>query len=152
MRNEGRNERGFTLLEVLIAFTIAALALAMLFRGAGAGMVSAERAGRYEEAVSRAKSHLAAIGHKAAVAPGDAEGDDGNGFRWRLHIAQVAVSQPADRNGPGGQAANGLASNVQGPPVALFAITVAVSWTEEGRRREVRLGTERLGQPGASNG
>jgi general secretion pathway protein I len=152
MRSEGHRERGFTLLEVLIAFTIATLALAMLFRGAGAGMVSAERAGRYEEAVSRAKSHLAAIGRNAAVAPGDAEGDDGNGFRWRLHVTQVAVSQPADRNGPGGQVVNGMASNVQSPPVALFAISVAVSWMEQGRRREVRLGTERLGQPSAGNG
>jgi general secretion pathway protein I len=136
-------ERGFTLLEVLIAFTIAALALGILFKGAGGGMVSVERAGRYEEAVSRAKSHLAAIGRDAALAVGDSEGDDGGGFRWQLQVAPVAVSAPA----PGDRGAPGAPPR----PVSLFSVSVAVSWVEDGKRREVRLKSQRLGQPASSN-
>jgi len=51
---------GFTLLEVLIAFAIVAIALAALIKGAGFGFNAVGQSARYEEALSRARSHLAA--------------------------------------------------------------------------------------------
>src|SRR5277367_5835430 len=88
------SQRGFSLLEVLIAFTIAALALGMLFKAAGGGLSSVHIAGRYEEAVSRAKSHLAAIGRDAVVTTGDLQGDDGGGYHWHVKIDPVGASKP----------------------------------------------------------
>ena len=89
-----RSERGFTLLEVVVAFAIAALALSVLFRAATGGMTAVATAGRYEEAVSRAKSHLAAIGHEGAITEGETEGDDGSGFHWRIRIVAGRCDQP----------------------------------------------------------
>ena len=122
-------ERGFTLLEVVVAFAIAALGLSVLFSGTLGGLRAAEVAGRYGEAVSRARSHLAAVGHGAPLAAGEQGGEDDGGWRWRLRIAPMA----------------GVA-RAQGNPVpTLFAVSVSVSWGEGDAERRVQLDTRRLG-------
>jgi general secretion pathway protein I len=130
-----RHDGGFTLLEVLVAFVIAALALGLLFHSASGGLTAVRAAGRTAEAVSRAKSHLAALGRDVALADGTFQGDDGDGYRWKIRITPVATSSPPDVPVPGG---------VRQWPLTLYAIEVAVSWTEDSREREVMLRTERL--------
>jgi general secretion pathway protein I len=129
-----RTERGFTLLEVLIAFVIAALALGLLFRAVSGGLLSVETAGKYQEAVSRARSHMAAIGGDAALAPSDNSGDDGGGYRWHLQITQEARGQAA---------ASGPVAGL--PPAALYAVVVSISWHDAGKDREFVLRSERMG-------
>ncbi len=119
-------EAGFTLLEALIAFAIAALALAALLQGALAGLRATQAASRTEEALARARSRLAAL-EAAPVAPADRRGDDGGGFAWRLRVAPEATS--------GG--------------LTLYAVSVAVAWRDGGTQREVRLETQRLGPSAA---
>jgi len=129
-----RSDRGFTLLEVLIAFTIAALALGLLFRAASSGLLSVETAGRYEEAVSRARSHMAEIGRDASPVAGESEGDDGGGYHWHLRVTPEARGQTAS-NGP-----------IAGPPPpVLYAVMVAISWHDAGKTREFVLRSERMG-------
>lgn len=124
------SEHGFTLLEVLVAFIIAALALAALFSGGLGGLRATAVSGRYQEAVSRAQSHLAAATIGDALTAGDHQGDEGSGFHWRVRITPLGTSipDPASR----GQSV-----------IALYAIGSVVSWTEEGRTRSVQLDTER---------
>jgi len=129
-----RAERGFTLLEVLIAFAITALALGLMFRAASAGLLSVETAGRYEDAVSRARSHMAAIGRDAPIAPGTTEGDDGGGFHWQIVINRIA----------GGQSRS--AGPIPGPPPPmLYAAVVSISWHDAGKDRSFVLRSERMG-------
>jgi general secretion pathway protein I len=124
-----RDDAGFTLLEVLVAFIIAALALGVMFHGTLGGLAATQAAGRYEEALSRAQSRLAALG-RGPLRPGDRQGDDGNGFHWheRIRLMETATVP---------------ASNSRQVP-ALFAVSVAVSWGEGGRR-QVQLNSERIG-------
>ena len=124
---------GFTLLEVLVAFAIAALALAALTQGAAGGLQSARVAGHVQEALSRARSHLAA----AALAPvaGEQQGDDGGGFAWQATTAPVQTAAPG-REG------------VDPPRIGravLYAVRVRVSWSLDGGLREVVLTTQALG-------
>lgn len=123
---------GFTLLEVLVALAIAGLALIAFFRAGGDSLMAVDTAGRAEEAVERARSHLAALGADAPLAPGETEGDDGGGYRWRLRITPV--------------------STWQAPPAAatLFDVEVAISWRGHDHNRAVVLKTARLGGPAAA--
>jgi general secretion pathway protein I len=113
---------GFTLLEVLVAAVIAALALAVLFQGAAGGVQIARVADHMQEAVSRARSRLAVLEHGAPPAPGDQSGDDGGGFHWRTRVTQVGF----------------------GRGVALYDLAVAESWTIDGGTREVLLHGRRV--------
>ena len=127
-----RRERGFTLLEVLVAFVIAALALAALFEGGLGGLRATAVSARYGEALARARSHLAAATQSADLAASDTQGDEGGGFHWRVRVTPLAIGTPEPRAQPG-------------PLPALFAVSAAVSWTESGRPRSVQLDTARAG-------
>jgi general secretion pathway protein I len=141
-----RDDRGFTLIEVLVAFTIASLALVALFRVAGGGLSASREAGRYEEAISRAQSHLAGLGYDLRPIDGELNGDDGAGYHWRLAVTPVAR---AAAGRPGKPDEDDETEQPTAPAgLTLFAVTVGIAWTEEGRRREVVLHTQRLGKTG----
>ncbi len=129
-------DRGFTLLEVLIALAIAALALGVLFHGTMEGLAATQAAGQYEEALERARSHLAALADRGTLAPVDDTGDDGGGYRWRHRVAAVATEVSV----PGAPRPNQAA----GPPITLYAVSVAITWSADGRERGVTLATERV--------
>ena len=118
---------GFTLLEVLVAFAIAALALSVLANASVTGLTNASEAGRYMDALARARSHLAGLAWPPT--PGDREGDDGQGYHWHVRIV----------SGPSGNA------NRSGR-VTLYDIAVSISWDEGERKRVVQLDTKRAAQ------
>ena len=124
---------GFTLLEVVVALAIAALALVGLFQAGSGGLFAVDTAARAEEAVQRAQSHLAAVGRDAALVQGDFTDDDGGGYRWRLRVRPVANRQIP---GPDGNSA---------ATVTLFDVEVAISWSGRSGDRAVALKTLRLG-------
>ena len=125
-------QAGFTLIEVMVAFVIVALSLGALTQGALGGLRSSRISGHYQEAVSRARSRLATLGHGVALRPGEQEGDDGGGFRWRTRVTQFAVTAAPQADG------------VQTPRVALYDVSVGVSWRMDGGTREVVLESRRL--------
>jgi general secretion pathway protein I len=129
--------QGLTLIEVLVAFVIAALAMGVLFSVAGNDLRAVEIAGRYQEALSRARSHLAAIGVGGPLAPGTQQGEDVGGFRWQVQIVELAVGvvSPPSSAAP--------LSAGQAP--ALYQVSIAESWTDGTHVRVVRLSTERVG-------
>ena len=131
-----RRSPGFALLEVLVAFAIAALALGVFCQAALGGLRAAQQAGRYEVALSHARSRLAAIGHGVALTAGTQQGDDGGGFTWHAQIAPVAFA-PIARGEE--------AATQRGPRVALYAVDIAISWHDGQRNRDVRLTTQRVG-------
>jgi general secretion pathway protein I len=129
-------EAGFTLLEVVVAVAIAGLALVALFQAGSGGLFATDTAARAEEALQRAQSHLAAVGRDAALVQGDASGDDGGGFHWRLQVQPAAQRQTVAADG------------VTPQNTTLYSVQVAVSWQSRGHQRAVVLRTLRLGTEG----
>jgi general secretion pathway protein I len=137
-----RTDRGFTLLEVVVALAIAAMALVVMLRAAAGGMLSVRAAGHIEEAVSRARSHLALMARDPVPIEGVTEGDDGSGFHWRLSVHRVASIALAPE-----QTVPGMALP------SIYAVQVEISWKDAGRPRRVILGTERTAiVAGTNNG
>ena len=115
---------GFTLLEVLVAFVIAALALGVLFRGAIEGLAATQLADRSTEALSRTRSHLAAVGHGVPLRTGTQQGDDGGGFTWSLSLRPLQSAALIQ----GGDALHPMRETV-------FEVRVTESWeTAHGKR------------------
>lgn len=88
-------ERGFSLLEVIVAFAILTLAM-----GAGMALLSQSlrnvgAARDYNQAVMLAESRLAEVGAGAALRPGVDMGEEG-GLSWRVDV----VEQPVDTRHP----------------------------------------------------
>jgi general secretion pathway protein I len=135
-RPSDRRDMGFTLLEVIVAVAIAALALVALFQAGSAGLLTVNEATRLEEAVGRAQSHLAEFADAGVIRPGESEGDDGGGYHWHL-IARPIASQA------------GLPDQSAAPP-ELFGVDVTISWGTGRHRRSINLETERISAAGAA--
>jgi general secretion pathway protein I len=130
--------KGFTLLEVVVALIIAAMAAIALFEATGSGLHASQAASMYDQAIVRAKSRLAASVHGTRLTAGQWSGDDGGGFRWRLSVAPIQTVSLRPLGTPSPQA-------VPSYPVVLYGISVWVDWADGGSRRSVRLDTEQIG-------
>lgn len=113
-----RPDSGFTLLEVMVAFVIAALASLVLYQVAFNAAAQSLTAARYQEALARAQSRLAALGPLTPLQPGRSGGDDGGGFSWEMSIT------PEQSNGQ----------------ITLYAVRL----TERFGARAVTLATQRV--------
>jgi hypothetical protein len=110
------------------------MAIASTFHAAGESMRATAAAQRYQEAVSRARSHLDAL--SARLAAGEQSGDDGGGFHWR--VAVRAIGSTARRN------AAEQPANSEMLVVTLYAVTVWITWMDGGQTRSARLDSARL--------
>lgn len=129
MAPEHHKSRGFTLLEVLVAFSILALSLGVLFQIFSSGLRNLRVAEAYTTATALAESKLAAIGVEEPFVEGKENGRFDDGFRWRVEVRRY---EPEDL-----------------PTTAISAVqpyevVVTVSWGERGEERSVSLTTLRL--------
>lgn len=120
---------GFTLIEVLIAFVILALALGALLPGFSAGLRGLDAADDYATAALLAESRLAAVGREAPLEEGTTSGAFDDRFRWRLDVTALPEADP-----------EGVL------PVLPYAVALTVSWGE-GDGRAIVIETLRLGPP-----
>jgi type II secretory pathway pseudopilin PulG len=102
-------ERGFALLEILVAFVILALGLGAISTGVAVAMRSDGRTQASRVAFRLAQSRLEAAGLSETLAPGHREGQIANHYKWQETITAVHVgAEPLELRGvkPGQPKAN----------------------------------------------
>src|SRR5262245_43224773 len=104
--------RGFTLIEILIAFAILVVSLAVLFQSFSSGLDAVTRTGRATSAVLRARSSMDRVGAEIPLVPGEHSGSGEEGLTWHVKLAPTAPD---------------IAPAVQGLPVQLLQVDVTVS-------------------------
>ena len=87
--------RGFTLLEVLVAFTILAVGLVALLRAFSSGLRGLDAAETASIAIQHARSKMVEVGSAIPLEPGAEEGAFDDGFRWRVAIAPYDLGDGA---------------------------------------------------------
>ena len=123
--------RGFSLLEVLVAFIILSLALGVLMRIFSGGLGNIGAAEHYSQAVAIAESQLAAAGVESPLTEGEYAGETENGYTWRTSMQRYdAGTQPLE----------GVVL-----PVDLYRVEVTVNWDNTATiPRTLRLVTLRV--------
>lgn len=122
-------QHGFSLLEVLVAFAILALAVATILSLFASGLRNTAVAADYARALTLAESQLAILQGREAVrlVSGDSEGSAGE-FTWHSRISPY-------------EDAGSDTSRTR-----LYRIDVSVNWGDGVHQRTVQLSTLRIGQ------
>ena len=112
--------RGFSLLEILVAFTLLAVAMAILMQVFSRGVNNADLADRYARANMLAESMLESIGTEIALAEGETSGEFQDGYTWRASVKLYSTTgeEPATLLETPGVAG---AANVAAPPAPPVA-------------------------------
>jgi len=94
-----RSDKGFTLLEVLVAFAITGVILTMAFRSFGTGVMGLSRSQELSSALALARAKLSAAGVEAPLSQGITSGRTEAGLYWRLEIRLEDVRTEDDAPG-----------------------------------------------------
>jgi len=104
--------RGFTLIEILVAFAILAFVLVALYRIFGGGLATTARLEQRSAELLMARSILERVGADVPLVAGEQSGTTPDGMAWVLDIRPAAIIEPAEQ---------------QTAPVLPFEVVVTVS-------------------------
>jgi len=126
-----RQQRGFTLIEILVAFMILAMSLTVIFRIFSGGLRNVALSEDYARAVLVAESQLSTVGISEPLERGVTSGEWGERFRWQRVIEHY---QPWEQD------------KELTTPLLAYQVTVKVDWEHTGRTRQITLSSVRLKQ------
>lgn len=132
-------QHGFSLLEVLVAFSILALSLGVLMQIFSGSLRNAGASRDQAQAVALAQSLLASTGVETRLVAGESSGDVDGRLRWRVRAT------PFQGEMPGGNAMT------QPGTLELWEVMAEVSWGGDVERaaRTLSFSTLRIQVPAA---
>ncbi|MGH8550602.1 MAG: type IV pilus modification PilV family protein [Methylococcales bacterium] len=122
-----RFEAGFTLLEILVAFSILAITLGILLQIFSKGIHLVSTGERYGRALLMAESMLDSVGQTGEIEAGESTGVVDDFYEWSI---DVRLYEDED-----------LDSEIATPQFSLYRVQVSVRW----ENRAVVLETLRFG-------
>lgn len=142
-----RRQRGFSLIEVIVAFALLAVAMGILIAILGGGLGQVRQAGDASEATLHAQSLLSEVGVLAPIEPGRAQGEFADGrYRWTLEITEVEDPVPQAAPVEGAAPIETVGLQQAGAPV-LYRLQLDVGWGEGDYARQLRFATLRARYP-----
>lgn len=144
------SQSGFTLLEVMVAFVILAIALGLLLGMLSRGLHQVTQAQAETQATLYGQSLLDTVGTLELLEPGLKEGEFDHGrYRWRLQVEPApdpAPPPPPADGQPLPQPAAALAAPL------LYRVALQVEWGAAKPEQRLQLVTIRLRAPPAGEG
>jgi general secretion pathway protein I len=124
-----RRASGFSLLEVIAAILLLAIAFAALMRVAGSSLNLTASSAEYTRAALWGRTKLDSVGQLDALRVGQSEGSFDEAYRWRLAVVRW---RPEQEDVPNGGA------------LQLYKLDLDVVWGPESRHRTAHFSTLRL--------
>ena len=124
-------QKGFSLLEILIAFSILAISLGILLKIFSAGINTAVVAEDYTAAVQIAESLMAKTGLESPLQAGEDSGTENEKYEWQVLVTPYLFNP----------------DNLDEMTITttLFKVKVIVNWDiEKTKRRQIELTTLKL--------
>ena len=124
-------QQGFSLLEILIAFSILALSLGILLKIFAAGVNTAMIAENYTAAVQLSESLMAKTGVETPLQAVLSTGLENNLYNWQVEVSPFTL--------------NSVFTDTKTSVAELFKVKVTVNWGDDNARdRQVELITLKL--------
>lgn len=130
MKRVCRPQEGFTLVEALISFVIAAAAISAIYSVFATQLRSSDLTERYRAASELGTVLLTEAGISLAGGVGPTSGVSGKGYRWRISKKNRGSPKSANSLGIGSQ---------------LIEVIVQVEWDDRTGLRRIELRSLRLG-------
>lgn len=131
-------QHGFTLIEVVAAFSILALGLGLSMGIATGAIGQARRAATFTEAALHARSLLDTSGAGERLEEGSTQGDFDDRYHWTLDVMPWEPELVEGMPVPALQSVS---------PVELYHLMLVVRWEENGGERQARFSTLRALTP-----
>jgi general secretion pathway protein I len=130
MTGKRQQQAGFSLLEILIAFSILALSLGILLNIFSGGLRRAIVSEEYQKAVTIAQAKISAAGIEIPMDEGQKQGQSLDKFNWSL------VMQPLNTDD--------VAAASEAMGIQVYEVISRVQWTAGDNDRQVKLITLKL--------
>lgn len=128
MNTKGCSQQGFSLLEILIAFSILALSLGVLLNIFSGGLRRAVISDEYQQAITIAQSILSKAGVEEELQDGESQGEILDKYQWTQTIQSFTE--------------DGMEPETMG--IYPYQVTVTVEWEAGKNNRHVELATLKL--------
>ena len=128
-------QQGFSLLEMLIAFSILAVSLGILMKIFSSGITTAQVADDYTTAVQIANNLITKTGIEKPLKISEEIGVENNFYHWRVRVTPKTFVSPE--------------LDLRGLPVEMFNVNVLVWWGDDAKTddRVLELTTLKLAPP-----
>ena len=123
-------QQGFSLLEILVAFSILAFSLGIVLKIFSSSLRTATVAEDYTLAIEIAESLLAKTGTETKLAVGEQSGETKPYFNWKVNVSPIALA---------------ISSQLPEPlSKRVVKVNVQVQWGDENHPRSLDLSTLKI--------
>jgi len=125
--NSARAERGFTLIEVVVAIAILGIGLVVIIELFSGGLRLERTSEEYTKAVGYARMKMEEISFATSLEEGVQEGEFDRDYRWQVEVTKVDLIP-----------SRGIETSYR-PPVELYRIRIDVLWKSGFKERTARV-------------